>query len=439
MIIFLSIVSCFSIGLYLKERHNRTINQINIKYLEEKLENSNIELKKSQEIETELQKRYHNLENLLTASNTRLQNEFDKQKSSEKIISEFQQNLEQMSAKIIQQNREVSMQESKQTLSALITPLQQNINEFKAKVDKVHTDDIKDRTGLKVSIEEQIKNVIEATKSIGTQANNLANALKGDKKMQGNWGERILNDILQNAGLQEGISYVSQSVGLDLINDIGESRRPDFILKMANNQSVILDAKVSLNNYEQYVNCENIEQKKQYFSDFIDDIKNHINNLASKGYHDLSNSFESISVLGSIIMFIPLESTYYETLCYENGFLHDYAWKKGIVIVGPYNLMPILKVLDSLSKIEKQNKNSQEIAKLGAQMYDKFVLLYEGIMKFRKNLDAIGKNFDEDIIKKLDGKGNLISKSEEMKKLGLKPSKQLNIQSNIEEEDTILL
>ena len=167
------------------------------------------------------------------------------------------------------------------------------------------------------------------------------------------------------------------------------------------------------------------EEKVEYFLSFVQDIKNHIDNLSSKKYHDVSSDIQSIKILGSVMLFIPLESTYYETLRYENGLLHDYAWKRGIVIVGPYNLMPILKVLDSLSKIEQQNKNSQEIAKLGTQMYEKFCLLLDGVEKFKKNINKLGEDFDDDVIKKLTGKGNLITKAEDMKKLGLKPAKQI--------------
>ena len=412
-IIFASLFFVSTI-LYVKERHKRLLDALNMKHLQEKQAEDTL-LKAEYE---ELKRRYANLDNLLTASNTRLQNEIDKQK----MVSEFQKNLEAMSAKIVQQNREVTMAESKQTLSALITPLQQNINEFKARIETVHTEDTKGRTGLKVSIEEQIKSVIEATKSIGNQANNLATALKGDKKMQGNWGERVLGDILQNSGLQEGISYQSQS---KLFGEEGNTQRPDFVLKLSNDNSVILDAKVSLNNYEKYTNCDVNEEKIEYFLSFVQDIKNHIDNLSSKKYHDVSSDMQSIKILGSVMLFIPLESTYYETLRYENGVLHDYAWKKGIVIVGPYNLMPILKVLDSLSKMEQQNKNSQEIAKLGTQMYEKFCLLLDGVEKFKKNINKLGEDFDDDVIKKLTGKGNLVTKAEDMKKLGLKPAKQI--------------
>jgi DNA recombination protein RmuC len=209
------------------------------------------------------------------------------------------------------------------------------------------------------------------------------------------------------------------------VNEEGSVQRPDFILKLSNDNSVILDAKVSLNNYEQYINCDLDNEKTNYFSSFVQDIKNHIDNLSGKSYHNVISDMQSIKILGSIMLFIPLESTYYETLRYENGFLHDYAWKKGIVIVGPYNLMPILKVLDSLSKIEKQNKNSQEIAKLGGQMYDKFAALLDGITKFKKSFETLGKNFDEDIVKKLEGRGNLLTKAKEMEKLGIKSDKQI--------------
>lgn len=336
----------------------------------------------------------------------------------QQALAQLKDNLRLISHETIKQNREEVMKESKQNINSLLEPLKTEIKAFKEKIEHTHMEDLKDRASLHT----EIKHMMTASSNIGNQAAELADALKSKPKIQGNWGEIILENLLRESGLEKGVSYISQGIGLQLYGQDDALQQPDIMLKLPNNQFLIVDAKASLFHYQKYFNEDNETEKEGYLSSFARDIKNHIDRLHSKDYGAIKSHKTTLEIIGSVLMFIPVEGAYYNTLQYDKGSLHEYAWKRNITIVGPYNLMPILRIAASLCHIEQQNQNSQAITKAAGDMYDKFVSLLEEIVKIEYGLHRMCTSF-VDLKKKINGHGGLIGRAQKMKQLGLKTTK----------------
>ncbi len=391
----------------LQNEKNNAINQIT--FLQVKLD----AITKNYDIS---EQKYNNLEQKYNNANK------EYQENIQKTTEYFKQNLKSIAAEIIQQNRDEALKESKLNISMLIDPLKNDIKNFKEKIEAVHLEDEVSRKTL----QSEIKNIIAATSTIGNKAESLADALKSKPKMQGNWGEMLLENILKESGLQKNISYIAQAASMQMQDNDSKLKQPDFIVNLPNNQHVIIDAKVSLVNYERYHNALNEDERQTFLPRFINDIKAHIDNLASKEYSSINSNTIDINIIGSVLMFVPIEGTYYTIMQYENGILHEYAWKKGIVIVSPYNLMPILRSIASLCRIEQQNKNAQAIAKQSGAIYDKVVLLLEDIENVEKNFHKVTSTFMDMKNKLRDGRGSLIARVENLKLLGAKTEKKID-------------
>lgn len=231
-----------------------------------------------------------------------------------------------------------------------------------------------------MSFEEQIKILSRNNDNLAKEAQDLTTALKGNKKLQGNWGEIQLENLLDITGLKEGIDYIRQET---VVNEDGKIHRPDIVVNLPNGRKVIVDSKVSLNNYSEYISRDNEEEKKNYIKLYIDDLKNHIKELSSKEYYkDLKQ--QSIS-LDYVFMFVPLERAYIDAVDYDKS-IYRFAFDNRIAIVTPSSLMPILKTIEYLWSIEKQNKNVEEIVKLAETIYKKIVLFKEDMEGIKKVL-----------------------------------------------------
>lgn len=308
---------------------------------------------------------------------------------------------------------------NKTNIEAILKPLNEKLVEFKSKVEETYDKESKQR----FSLEERIRELVALNNRISEDANNLTKALKGNNKIQGNWGEMILESILEKSGLKKGEEYYIQETlrdeaGNTIQNVDGNRLQPDVVVVYPGGRKIIIDSKVSLTAYVKYVEAETDELKVLSEKEHILSIRQHIDELSRKSYQDYVES------LDFVMMFIPNEPAYILAMQLDSG-LWDYAYRKRILIISPTNLIASLKVVSDLWKREYQSRNAQEIAKRGAVLYDKFVGFVDTLQEVGKNIERSQKSYDKAFSQLRDGNGNLIRQAEMLKELGLKTQKEL--------------
>ncbi|HRG60606.1 MAG TPA: DNA recombination protein RmuC [Aliarcobacter cryaerophilus] len=268
------------------------------------------------------------------------------------------------------------------------------------------------------SILTEIKNLKELNNQISNDALNLTKALKGQNKIQGDWGEMILESILNQSGLRRDIEYKVQN---SFRTSEGNLVRPDVIVHLPTNKDIIIDSKLSLNSYVDYFNSEDEIEKKESISRLINSIKNHIKDLSSKKYENI----DSLRSLDFVLMFIPIEGAFSIALS-QNSNIFEMALKSNIVIVSPTTLYSSLKVIENLWQDNRQSENAKEISKQAADLYDKFVGFLNDFEDIGKSIDKSKESYDKAINKLSSGRGNLISRSQKFLELGVKPTKEIS-------------
>lgn len=322
--------------------------------------------------------------------------------------------LDEKSAKFTAQNQT--------NLDTILNPLKANIKSFEEKVDKVYQTEAAERSQLKGVIFQ----LMDQSKQIQTDANNLTKALKGDNKKQGNWGEVILERVLERSGLIKDREYRIQA---SLNNAEGTRLQPDVVIDLPDEKHLIVDAKISLVAYERMMTAETDEEKLVNLKQHLFSVKAHIDGLAGKNYQNLYQ----INSPDFVLLFMPIESSFSVTVQTDNE-LFNYAWDRKVVIVSPTTLLATLRTIASIWKVDRQNKNVFEIAEEAGSLYDKFVGFLEDMEKIGKHIDMTQKAHD-DAFKKLQyGNGNLIGKVEKIKKLGAKTKSNKQIDSKFLEE-----
>lgn len=304
-------------------------------------------------------------------------------------------------------------------MESILKPLGEKLSEFKTKVEETYDKESKQR----FSLEERIRELVALNHQISEDANNLTKALKGNNKIQGNWGEMILESILEKSGLKKGEEYFSQDMltdenGQKIVNSENKALQPDIVILYPGGRKIVIDSKVSLNGYIRYVEADMDEMRIIAEKEHITSIKKHIDELSGKAYQDYIES------LDFVMMFIPNEPAYILAMQLDSG-LWDYAYRKRILLISPTNLIASLKVVADLWKREAQSRNAQEIAKRGAILYDKFTGFVETLQEIGKNIDRTQKSYNKAFIQLKDGNGNLIRQAEMLKELGIKPQKEL--------------
>lgn len=361
-------------------------------------------------------------------SNEALSAQREKQAQQELYISELQHRFklefENIANKLLEDKSAKFTEQNKTHLNIILNPLKENIKAFEEKVDKVYKLESDERHVLKGVISE----LMFQSKQIQEDANNLTRALKGDSKKQGNWGEVILERILERSGLLKDREYRLQA---SFISTDGGRMQPDVIIDLPDDKHIVVDAKVSLVAYERMVNTDLDEERDLYLKQHIMSIKSHIQGLSVKNYHELYQ----INSPDFVMLFIPIESSF-GIAVQQDAELFNFAWDRKVVIVSPSTLLATLRTISSIWKQERQNRNVLEIARLSGSMYDKFV-------GFLTDMDSIGKNikqsqdaYDKALNKLSTGSGNLSNTSERIKKLGAKATKQIDtkfLDINIEE------
>ncbi len=337
----------------------------------------------------------------------------EQKQTMEQLNSLLKEQFENIAHKVVNDNSQRIQQQHKEKLDDLLNPLKEKIEKFEIRVKETHEERIREHQSLR----EQLGQMQLLNKTIGDEARNLTSALKGQSKTQGNWGELILEKILERSGLTKGKEYEVQS---SLLNEEGRRMQPDVIIHLPENKHIVIDSKVSFTAYEKYCNAENDELKATFLKEHLLSVKKHIKELGAKNYQLLYH----LNTLDFVLMFIPSEPAF--ALAIENDpELFNEAFDKNIVIVTTSTLLATLRTIASIWKIEKQNINAMEIARQSGEMYDKFVGLVEDLVSLGKRLDLTKDAYAETMKKLHSGKGNLVSKAEKVKQLGSKTSKSM--------------
>lgn len=326
-----------------------------------------------------------------------------------RLTTEF----ENMANRILKERAAELSETSKKDLGAILNPLKDNIAEFKQQVHEAYSLEMRDKAGLR----EQLKLLTEQNARISDEANNLTKALKGDVKQQGNWGEIVLERVLEMSGLHIGREFEREAVSKD---DSDAAKRPDVIVHLPDNKHVVIDSKVSLVAYDRLVNAPDNAAYETALKDQVSSLKKHVNELAAKNYPNLPG----LNAPDFVLMFVPIEAMFSVAVDADKN-LFAYAWEKKIVIVSPTTLLATLRTIASIWQQENQTKNAFEIARLGGVLYDKMVGFIDDFQKIKRSLDAADKAYNDALGKMSTGKGNMLNTATRIKELGAKAGKTI--------------
>ena len=345
----------------------------------------------------------------------------------ESIQEKFTKEFENLANKILEEKSSKFTEQNKENIQQILNPLQEKIKLFEDKVDKTHKESIDYHAALR----QQIIGLKELNEQMSKEAVNLTKALKGDSKTQGNWGELILERVLEKSGLEKDREYVlEKSFNTDADNKT--RLRPDVIINLPDGKKMIVDSKVSLTAYEQFVNSDDENEKTRYLKDHIASLNRHVVQLSEKKYEDIYE----IESPDFVLLFVPVEPAFAVAINTDNQ-LYNKAFEKNIVIVTPATLLATLRTIDSMWQNEKQQRNAIEIARQAGALYDKFEGLVADLTKVGKKMDEAKNEYKGAMNKLVEGRGNLITSVEKIKKLGAKAKKALpqNVIDRANEED----
>lgn len=299
-----------------------------------------------------------------------------------------------------------------ESIESVLKPFKEDIAGFRRRVEEIYSKDNENRGVLKA----ELNSLMELNRRITEETNNLTTALRGNSKVQGDWGEMILDTILESSNLRKGIHYTTQE---NIKDEEGNNLRPDVILSLPDNKRVVIDSKVSLTAYVNYCSCEDEESRRRAMADHIRSVRAHVTELGRKSYQD--------KVLGSpdfVIMFIPVEPAFLSAV-QSDAALWDEAYRKKVIISSPTNLFGMLKIVDDLWKRDDMSRNARQIAKEGAAMYDKFATFVTTLETIGRNLETVQGNYDKAMKQLRTGTGNLVGRAQKLADLNVKVSKSL--------------
>ena len=332
----------------------------------------------------------------------------------EKLNEKFTKEFENLANKILDEKSTKFTTQNKENIEQILNPLQEKIKSFEKRVEDTHKDTIDRQSSLR----QQIIGLKELNEQMSKETSNLTKALKGDAKMRGNWGELVLERVLEKSGLEKGSEYeVQQSVR----TEEGKTYFPDVVVHLPGGNKMVIDSKVSLNAYERWVNEEDEALQNQYLKAHVAALRKHISDLSAKNYHE----FYSIESPDFVLLFVPIEPAFAAALNADSSVYTD-AFEKNIVIVTPTTLLATLRTIDTMWQNEKQQKNALDIAKAAGSLYDKFVGLTDDLIKVGQQMDTVQKTYKMSMNKLSEGSGNLIGRVERLKKLGAKANKSVN-------------
>ncbi len=371
------------------------------------------------ELNTEREKYTNSMSEIskLDTMNINLQEKLDDQKKELKELqAKFTDAFKNLANEILEEKTKKFTEQNRANLDELLSPLKEKIKDFETKVEQTNEKNRMSHT----SLVEQIRSLEKLNKKISDDANNLTKALKGESQIQGNWGEVILERILEESGLRKGIEYEAQAKGMGLKSEEGSTSKPDFVIKLPENKHVIVDSKVSLVHYERMVSAETEEQKQCYLKALNTSIKSQIDDLYKKNYQDL----KGLNSPDFVMLFVPIEGVFAVIMQHDNT-IYQYAYDKQIVIVSPSTLLATLRTIAFIWRQENQTKNAVEIARQGGALLDKLNGFIDDLEKIDINLKRTQGAYSDAIKKLSTGSGNLIARAKRIEALGAKAKKQI--------------
>ncbi len=385
-----------------------------------------------QRLTVDLQKKSGEIERLLTENATlRAHLEDERQVATDKLKllqdseARLKTEFENLANRIFEDKSKAITEQNSGRISSLLQPFKEQLESFRRRVDEVHKND----TERSAKLLEQVRQLQELSNKVSDEANNLASAIKGDIKKQGDWGELVIERVFEASGLEHGREY-EQQVTLHAEN--GSRRRPDFIVHLPRDKAVIVDSKVSLTAYERFSNADSDADRDAAATDHVQSVRAHIRELQDKGYGQLPGN----RTLDFVIMCIPLEPAYQLVLQSDKDLLYDLA-KTNVVVTGPTTLMITLKLIAQIWRREKENRNAEKIADHAGRMHDQVVRVVEAMREAQKKLAGVTESFDLALKRLADGKGNLVKQADQLRQLGAKVNKQFppGVVENPEEEE----
>lgn len=403
----------------LEEKNNSLLSQIN--QMKEQVQMDRMDFEKqlaASNLEKEtIRSEKEALAIQLSKKETDFENLWERNKEQkqevEQLQEKFTKEFENLANKILEEKTSKFTEQNKENLKTILSPLQDKIQLFEKKVEDTHKESIDYHAALR----QQILGLREMNEQMSKETLNLTKALKGDSKMQGNWGELILERVLEKSGLEKDREYFVQQ---SFVTEEGNRVFPDVVINLPDGKKMIVDSKVTLTAYERYINEEDDTLKAQHLKDHVIAINRHVEQLGNKNYHDLYQ-MESPDF---VLLFIPIESAFALALN-EDTTLYNKAFEKNIVIVTPSTLLATLRTIDSMWTNQKQQENALEIARQAGALYDKFEGFVTDLVKIGKKMDEAKIEYQGAMNKLVDGKGNLVTSVEKLKKMGAKAKKSL--------------
>lgn len=373
------------------------------------------EIKQSLEVE---RGKVIELNNHLSASEAdyrNLEEKLSERKKEVDVIQEkFAAEFKNLANDILERNSAKFSDLNKSSMSELLNPLKDKIVTFEKKVEEAYDKELRD----KISLREEVKKLYELNSRISEEANNLTRALKGDTKKQGDWGEVILEKVLERSGLTKDREYRKQVIST---NAGGDTIKPDYLIMLPDNRHIIIDSKVSLIAYENFVNMEDEDDRPKFLKAHLDSMKNHVKQLSDKNYF---SSLE-FNTPDFVLMFVPIESSFSVALQADQD-LFNYAWEKRIVIVSPTTLLATMRTIASIWKMDKQSQHAFQIAEESGKLYDKFKLFMDDMVRVGNQLNSTKGTYEEAMKKLVTGRGNLVNQAEKIREMGAKNTRVID-------------
>lgn len=368
----------------------------------------------------------------LQARNQMLSENMEVQKQEvQRVRQEMNNEFKVLANEILQEKSKSFSEMNHERLAEILNPLKERLEGFKKTVEETYNNEARERFSLK----EQIKDLVERSESIGAEAKQLTHALRGDSKIQGDWGEMILESILEKSGLEKDREYFVQETlrdeeGHTIQGSDGRKMRPDVIIRYpgGENHQMVIDSKVSLTAYVNYVNAEDADEARLALKQHLVSVRKHIDELAGKSYQDYVGKGDHV------MMFIPNEAAYLAAMQADHA-LWQYAYEKKVLLLSPTNLIAALKLVADLWQRDKQTRNAIDIAEEGGKLYDKFAGFVDDMEKIGKSLNTTAMAYTDAMKKLKTGNGNLIGRVEKLKVMGVKAKKNLPAVNEEEEEN----
>ena len=333
------------------------------------------------------------------------------------LHQKYSDQFENLAQRMLKQNVNQLTDINHEKLDHLLGPLQEKIQSFEKRVEQSHQ---QQTIGSRL-LKQEVQRLVQLNNQISEDAQNLTQALKGNNKTQGLWGEIVLERILDQSGLKRGREYFTQGSGMKLTNQQGAHQKPDVIIALPEKKHLIIDAKVSLKAYEAYVNATDETQQNTHLKRHRDSLKGHIDNLSGKYYQKL----DQLKTLDFVLMFLPVEGSLITIMQQESHDLLSYAWERKVILVTPTTLIATLKTIASLWRNEKQHQNAMLIAKEGSKIYDKLCAVMSDLQRLGKSIQQTEKSYQASMQKLCNGKGNLLVQAHKLKELGIDTHRSL--------------